>query len=65
MRELLKCIEEKIEEVNKRKLYTVDEDGNELDIDSYDGEGIYCDGITEGLYDAYTTVRDEILKRIK
>ena len=64
MENVLKFIEDKIDIVNKRRCCTQDENGDELDIDDYDGEGIFEDGVTEGLYDAYTTVRDEIVKRM-
>lgn len=63
MEELLKFVEYKINKVGKRKLYTMDEDGNE--IECYDGECIYSDGVTEGLYSAYTEIRDKIIEIMK
>lgn len=65
MEELLKFVENKLKEVKARKTYTYDEDGNELDCDFYDGEGIFEDGFTEGLSNAYKTMELEIKKRME
>lgn len=63
MEELLKYIEEEIERVRKIKLYTMDEDGEE--IECYDGECIYHDGRVEGMYQALIDTKRKILELIK
>ena len=58
MDELLKYVNEQIESLNRVKLNTMDEEGNELEC--FDGEGIYNDGRVSGKLSAYFDIRQRI-----
>ena len=63
MEELLKFVEKEIDRVKRMKLYTIDEDGEE--IECYDGECIFHDGEVNGMYLAYNNVKAAIHQLMK
>ena len=62
MEKLLKFVEKEIDRVKRMKLYTIDEDGEEIE---YYEDCIFHDGEVNGMYLAYNNVKAAIHQLMK